>query len=302
MLFTIFTPAYNRSECLTKLYNSLLLQSNKDFEWIIVDDGSTDDTENIVNKFINENKIKINYLKKKNEGKHIAINVGSTLAKGRYFFIVDSDDSLTKDALSIAEKYISEIDSKKEFAGVAFLRCNQFGNAWNRGGNFNQPADKSSLLYEQEYIDASYLDYRYKCKLQGDRAEIIKTSIIKQNPFPKFKDEHFLSERYLWDYLSDLGYKFRWINIPIYITEYRSDGLTKNIGSILQRNPEGVKVISNRQLHYKEMPFTERIKSCIRYGKYSALSGNSLLESYKECNWKILSMVLIPVGFFAKNR
>ena len=112
---TVCTPTFNRAYILDKLYNSLLFQSFKNFEWLIVDDGSTDNTESIVKEWINKNNICIRYYKKENGGKHTAINYGLDLALGELFFTVDSDDYLTNDALYIIyaygnEKITSEMD------------------------------------------------------------------------------------------------------------------------------------------------------------------------------------------------
>ena len=102
---TVFTPTYNRGYTLKKLYNSLKKQSDNDFEWLIIDDGSTDDTKSLVKDFIKENKVNIRYMYKKNEGKYKAINTAIDLAKGELFFIVDSDDWITEDSIETIKKY-----------------------------------------------------------------------------------------------------------------------------------------------------------------------------------------------------
>ena len=111
MFLTIFTPTYNRAYILPNLYESLVNQTSKDFEWVIVDDGSTDETESIVKKWIAESRICIKYIKQENQGKHIAINTGTEHADGELFFIVDSDDSLKNHAVStISEFWMSNND------------------------------------------------------------------------------------------------------------------------------------------------------------------------------------------------
>lgn len=122
---TVFTPTYNRGNLLRCVYESLQKQTYKDFEWVIVDDGSTDETERIVTELKNEAKFPIIYKKKKNEGKHIAINEGCCLARGEWFFIVDSDDYLTDDALDAVNYYSNKIRDKSDFAGVVGLRGGQ---------------------------------------------------------------------------------------------------------------------------------------------------------------------------------
>ena len=103
--FTIFTPTYNRKEFLTKLYGSLKKQTYKDFEWIVVDDGSSDGTKEIVQNFIDEKKLDIKYYYKENGGKQRAYNYGAEKACGELFICLDSDDEYVADGLEIIEKY-----------------------------------------------------------------------------------------------------------------------------------------------------------------------------------------------------
>lgn len=131
-MISVFTPTYNRGSLISRVYESLERQTNKDFEWIIVDDGSTDDTEKIVAAFQEKATFPIAYKKKHNEGKHVAINVGSTMANGEWFFIVDSDDTLTPDAIEKIEFYCDEIKHDASFAGVVGLRGNARGEAWTK--------------------------------------------------------------------------------------------------------------------------------------------------------------------------
>ena len=100
-MITIFTPTYNRAYILPILFESLKIQTVKEFEWIIVDDGSTDNTESLIYKFKEECNFSIRYFKKENQGKHIAINFGVEKAKGNLFFIVDSDDYISLQLLVI---------------------------------------------------------------------------------------------------------------------------------------------------------------------------------------------------------
>src|SRR5690554_5941382 len=121
MYITIFTPTYNRAKTLPRLYNSLKNQTNQNFEWVIVDDGSSDNTEELVSNWINEKNISITYYKQVNGGKHRAINKGLDLAKGELFFMVDSDDYLTKDSLETINTY-NNTYSNENIIGFAFRR------------------------------------------------------------------------------------------------------------------------------------------------------------------------------------
>lgn len=123
-ILTIFTPAYNRAYILEKAYRSLQCQSDKRFEWIIVDDGSNDNTKNLVQKWQDENNtFKIEYYFQENSGKHIAINNGIEFAKGRLFLILDSDDYLRNDAVEIIIKYADTINIKMHYGGIVGNRA-----------------------------------------------------------------------------------------------------------------------------------------------------------------------------------
>ncbi len=197
-----------------KAYDSLRQQSSFDFEWIIVDDGSTDETEQVVRKWMKEERnFPILYEKQKNGGKHRAVNKGVALAHYDYFLILDSDDVLTADAVAKAHKWIAEVDGLEGFAGVAGLK----GNGENAIGGTPPKA----------YIDATNLE-RKKYGLSGDKAEIYKTEILKQYPFPEFEGENFLRESAVWDRIAQDGLKIRWFNEIIYLCEYIADGLTQN--------------------------------------------------------------------------
>lgn len=219
MRITVFTPTYNRAYILGKLYETLQRQDFDDFEWMVVDDCSTDNTKELFAKWSKEkNKFKINYVgQEKNGGKHRAINRGVSEAKGELFFIVDSDDYLRSDALSQIDKLERTIINKEKFAGVAFCRCYQNGELIG-----------STFSCKKEYLDATALE-RGKYKMKGDKAEVYYTDILKRFPFPEFEGENFMSEAVVWNKIAYEGYKLRWSRECIYYCEYISDGLTAKI-------------------------------------------------------------------------
>ena len=121
MLITVFTPTYNRAHLLQMLYDSLCKQTFNDFEWLIVDDGSKDDTESVVNTFIAEDRLDIRYIKQSNGGKHRAINRGVAEANGDLFFIVDSDDYLSNNGLELIEYYYEQIKCLRQEKNIILL-------------------------------------------------------------------------------------------------------------------------------------------------------------------------------------
>lgn len=220
MFLTIFTPIYNREKYVSRLFDSIDSQTIKNFEWIIINDGSTDSTdekikENIARK---ERQFNIRYIKVKNGGKPRAINKAVQLAKGKYFFIVDSDDWLVPDAVKLINDWCTDIEHDpnfQQFAGVAGLR--KYPNNKINGGSGN-----GKLI-----IDANNLE-REKFNLGGDKAEVYKTRLLRKYPFRIFENENFITEGTVWNKIAADGYTIRWHMVPIYVGDYLSDGLTQN--------------------------------------------------------------------------
>ena len=167
-MVTVFTPTYNRAYIIDKLYKSLLAQTDKNFEWVVVDDGSTDNTEKYFKEILEQNSpFSITYVRQSNGGKHRAINRGVQLARGELFFIVDSDDYLLEDAIEKLIQWCNGLDNSKKWAGVSGAK----GYSSERcvGGVFDGA----------QYIDAKN-SQRSKYNLYGDKAEAYFTEILKK--------------------------------------------------------------------------------------------------------------------------
>lgn len=253
-MITVFTPTYNRGYIIKHLYDSLVLQNYKDFEWLVMDDGSTDDTEELFKSFIAEWKIKIHYSKVKNGGKHRAINKGLELARGNFFFIVDSDDYLPSNALERVSFFTKQIESEDAFAGVSGLRIYPDGR--KVGG-------------EAKYtiLDTDSINIREKYKVKGDMAEVFKTEILKQYPFPEFEGEMFISEGIVWSRIAQ-KYKLRYFYEGIYICDYLEDGLTKSIRKHHRNSPKGTMLTYNQVMRQKRCLKTKVI-AAINYWRYT---------------------------------
>lgn len=220
---TVFTPIYNRAYCIEKLYESLKRQTYKNFEWIVIDDGSTDDAAQVFDRWIQEeNDFDIIYAKVKNGGKMRAVNKGVKLATAPAFFIVDSDDFLTDDALENISTWFKEIEDDNGFAGVSGLKKFKTIDA----------------KYDFDYVDATNLERR-KYNLIIDMAECYKTDILKKYPALEIESEKYIPPSLMWNSIAKDGYKLRWNNKVIYIAEYRADGLSANGMDKYIRNPIG---------------------------------------------------------------
>jgi|LAHS01.1.fsa_nt_gb glycosyltransferase involved in cell wall biosynthesis len=174
---TVFTPTFNRGRLLFRVLDSLKAQSFKNFEWLIVDDGSNDDTPSIMESIINDNKdLSIRYYKKNNGGKHTAINYGVNLARGELFFILDSDDLLPEDSLEVVVTKYAAIRHNEVFAGVGGLDCYVDNRPVSIGMNMDE-------------IDCSVIELRNEYHVKGDMKEVFRTSIMKGFPFPEIPRE-----------------------------------------------------------------------------------------------------------------
>lgn len=223
-MITIFTPTYNRAYLLSNLKECLDNQTCNDFEWIIVNDGSTDNTDKLVISWLNQKfQYSINYIKQNNQGKHIAFNTAVSQAKGEWFFCVDSDDLLTKNAV--------------------LTICNDVKNLPDNYIGVVYPRDMRQLNKEREWkiIDGTkvdIMDLKIKYGIP-ESAIVMRKHDIENIPFPKIGNEKFLPESWLYQKLITRG-SFLACNSLFYISDYHEDGLTKNIWKIWEKNPMGI--------------------------------------------------------------
>ena len=235
-MITVFTPTFNRAYIIENLYKSLQAQTDKDFEWVVVDDGSSDNTKELFEKFAsNDNGFTITYQIQPNGGKHRAINRGVELAKGELFFIVDSDDYLTENAIEKIKSWANSLGEGK-WAGVSGVR----------GYNETTPIGQAPTA---QFVDATNLERDDK-KLLGDKAEVYFTDILRKYPFPEFDGENFITEEVVWNAIAYDGYKIRWYSDIIYVCEYIADGLTKSGDTKYINNPQGTLYWAKQQLKF----------------------------------------------------
>jgi glycosyltransferase involved in cell wall biosynthesis len=253
MMITVFTPTYNRGHLLQRLYESLCHQTFNDFEWIIVDDGSVDNTEDVVDTFISENKIDINYIRQENGGKHRAINHGVKVAKGELFFIVDSDDLLPADSLSTISKTYSCIINEMSFGGMSGI--DGFANGCIIGSGL-----------PQNIIDCNSIEIRNKYHVTGDMSEVFRTDVMKEFPFPEIEGEKFCPEVLVWNRIAQ-KYKLRYINKIIYTAEYQQEGLTSNIVKIRMKSPIA-SMLCYAEMNRLNIPLVQKTKAAINYWRF----------------------------------
>lgn len=280
-MITVLTPTYNRDYMLKKAYYSLVNQSDRNFEWLVIDDGSNDLTKKLVKEFKDEKKINIRYFYKKNGGKHTAVNYGVQKAKGSLILILDSDDYLSKNAIDLVYKYWDNYKDKKNICGMAFLM------------NIKNPIYKLNKFDE---CVSNIIDFKYNDNHLFDMCEVIKKDILLEYPFPVFGNEKFLSEIIVFGKISK-KYDIAFIPKKIYYTKYLEDGLTKNWLKLIVNNPMGARA-NNQLFMSKEFKFYIRLKNCIMFNVFSIIANKNI---FKETKMKFFAFIFyVPCYFIAK--
>ena len=225
MILTIFTPVYNRAHLIHKLYDSLINQTNQNFVWLIVDDGSTDNIKNIIEEYRKSAKFEVRYIYQENQGKHTAHNLGVANCNTELFFCVDSDDFLTSNAV----ERIYEIHDK--YSGHSTL------GYYFRKMDTQNKISGGKFLFNNELVGLSELYFNYG--FVGELAIILKTDLIKPYAFPVFAGERFVSENVFYNQITSIA-PMVWVDEVIYIFEYQQTGYTLNSSKLLLKNPRGV--------------------------------------------------------------
>lgn len=283
---TIVTPTYNRAYTLKRCYDSLVRQTNNEFCWLVIDDGSTDETEYLIKKLKEEKKIEIQYIKKKNGGKARALNLAITQIVTPYCACLDSDEYFSDDAIEIALKYLEEIKDNDRVCGIIALRSDESGNVL---GGKQIPENKN-------YIRFVEINNKYNIK-----SEVIcfyKTKILKKFKFPTFEGEKFVSPAYI-QYEITKDYEFKVFREPIIFCKYLDDGLTKNKKNVIKRNPKGYLAVKKQSFKYSKN-WIKTIKHGIMYGAVSILDKDK--NFIKTSPHKVLSFILYPVSYIVYNK
>lgn len=213
---TVLTLTYNRAKTLPKCYNQLKKQNYNHFEWLIFDDGSEDNTENLIEQWKKEkNTFQIKYIKEKHIGHARAWNRAVQLANGKYLIWCDSNKYLVDNSLNRINIHLNEVDGMKEFAGISGLRS--FSDGTINGGNIK--------FAGREWIDATSLE-EAKYNLGNDKAQVIRVELLKKYPFPEFPGEEFVTEAVFFHRIAAEGFKIRWYNEVYCVGDFQKGGMT----------------------------------------------------------------------------
>ena len=227
-MITVFTPTYNRAHTLGKVFESLKRQTYKDFEWLIIDDGSTDSTKDTVEGFKKERAgFDIEYLYEQNGGKHTAMNAAGDMARGELLVICDSDDWLMDDALEKIMSRYADVKDDGKIAGI-IGRCT---------------VENREKFFKDKQSDFDFKDLPYHLKekrgIYGESTFAFKTDIFKKYKFPEIKGERYLPESVQLNMMAMDGYVFRFVSEILKRGVYLEDGLTYDYTKINHDNPKG---------------------------------------------------------------
>ncbi|RKW50130.1 MAG: glycosyltransferase family 2 protein [Prevotella sp.] len=271
-MITILTPTFNRAHLLPRLFESLTHQTDFNFEWLVIDDGSTDGTSDLfAGKTFLSAPFPIRYYRQENGGKHCALNAGVKQAKGDFIFIADSDDWLLPQSVAIVGQHASAIADDNTFAGVAGLDV------------FDDERIVGTGL-PQDIIDCNAMDIRYRYHVDGDLKEVFKTTVLQEFPFPEIQDEKFCPEQLVWFRIAQ-KYKLRYFNTPIYVAEYQPNGITASIIRVRMLAPQATCMMYAEMLAYK-IPFKEKIKAAINFWRFKVCAPSRVMITTLKGGWR----------------
>lgn len=268
-MITIFTPTYNRAKLLDRVYQSLKNQTNLEFEWLIVDDGSNDDTKSVVDGFIAKGILNIRYLYKENGGVSSAMNYGIAHTENEIFFRVDSDDFLKEDAIAQIYAHWSSVRNDDKMSGLVFLTETTDGKLFG-----THPF--------KDKFKTNYFEYRFVHGAVGDRAEVTKTAVLKQFPFPLFEGEKFCPEGVMWNRIAQ-QYDALYIPIAIHVREMdMQDSITSKVTATLEKNSMGTTTYYGELLNMKPISFISFMKNSLLYWRYALVNKKEgFIEKFK---------------------
>lgn len=277
---TIFTPTFNRAYTLGRLYDSLVGQDCKDFSWLIVDDGSTDETSTVVEEWICESKVPIDYVRVSNGGKARAHNVAVARAESELFLCVDSDDYLLPRAVGRLLEVWDQVGSDTTLAGVVSMR----------GFDAKTPVgSRMPPLVKRSTLSSLYEDHGFR----GDTVLLYRTSLLKKFPFEVPEGESFMGESFVYLRI-DQEYELEILNEILYICEYLADGYTARARSLIRENPRAYTILNHRAAAYAVRPKQKFIRT-VKYLIGCQLSkGIGLRRSIERAPSKTWAVVALP--------
>lgn len=285
---TVFTPSYNRAYCLHYLYNSLCAQTSKDFIWMIIDDGSTDDTQILVNKWIQEKRVIIEYFFKENGGMHTAHNLAYDNITTELNVCIDSDDRMPIDGVESILKCWKDVREDSKIVGMVGLDVDLRGNLIGSKLPSNIKNSKFHLLYQKHGVN-------------GDKKVVLRTKFIEKSlRYPEYEGERLVPLDYLYNEL-DNKYYYACFNEVWVEVDYQIDGSSASINNQYFKSPKGFRFAKIHQYRHSTV-YKYRIKALIHFG-FTSIILKDYFFFIKSPN-PLMSLILTPlsVSFYIKSR
>jgi len=276
---TVFTPTYNRGYCLQGCYESLKKQTCKDFIWLIIDDGSDDNTKELVYSWISEDYIEIRYCWQPNQGMHGAHNTAYEMIDTELNVCIDSDDSMPSDAV---EKIISFWDENGSDQVSGIIALDLYKDGTVIGSKLPLNLNRSTLfnLYNKHGVT-------------GDKKLVYRTELTRKYPYPVFKNEKYVGLAYKY-YMLDQKYEMLLMNEALCYVEYMPDGSSMNMLSQYRKNPKGFAFYRKELM---KLPFANRLfkyRQAVHYVSSCFIAKNK--KFIKESPCKVLTLCAVPFG------
>lgn len=285
-LFTVFIPTYNRAHTLTRALESVAEQTCRDFEVVVIDDGSTDGTAGLIESWQDHAGFPIKYIYQENRGKPAAHNHALEVAEGKFFMTLDSDDSMLPDALENVLKYWELIPehNRDGFAGVGGL-CK-----WDNG-------QISGSAYPEDIIDSNYLEMSRDHSLRGEKREAIRTDVLREFPYPLIEGEKHIRPTMILRRLS-LKYSLRFINVPLQINRHAPDGIMSRRFEYRMKNPKGLRLyfLEEISIFAEYSNWKKLYRNTVKFIRYSLHSGTGILQQAKEVKHFTTWILALPEG------
>ncbi len=287
--FTVFTPTFNRAHTLPRVFESLDCQTFRDFEWLVVDDGSTDDTRSLIEEWRRAMPFPIRYLYQRNSGKHVADNLATRSARGRFIATLDSDDWYLPIAL---ERFLAvwssiPVDDQDGYVGVAALCSTPDGKLIGR-------------RFPKDVLDTTYRELSAKLGVTGDKAGFGRTEVVRDFPFPVFEGETLILESLVYGRIAR-SYRLRCVNEILMIKEYQAAGLSADTRSDFASNPRTSKLYFLEQLLVGDGGEARLLSAYANHTRF-ALHAMATGQSFRDVPSKLRWLLTFPVALLVHLR
>ena len=283
---TVLTPTYNRAHTLPRLYESLVAQTFTDFEWVVVDDGSEDDTAGLLHAWSRGQDIQVHAARQNNLGQFAAVNLGLEHARGEFTTIVDSDDWLPPDSLATLFRRWREIPSevRAQFSGIVGLCATPGGRVI--GDPF--PSDP---------LDCDAIELIYRYRIEGDKHSLLRTQVMREYPFPAGGTWAYVTPQLVWNRMA-LRYRERHVNDIVKFVDYQAGGLSDSWLELAVRSPTYIRLFFSEEA---QLPHSitrgRRVKARVNYARFSFHADAGLWRQFIEAPSRVWWPVLAPLGY-----